>query len=101
MPYLDIETRGRLVGMHQAGLPFRTILDLAGIPLTTVYNTINKYQRIGTVRTQKKRETYKHDRTGLPRTQPNNHPWSSTNRCTGDRPDDSHSLHPNDPARDP
>ncbi|MBW0485232.1 hypothetical protein O181_024947 [Austropuccinia psidii MF-1] len=42
--------------MCQAGLPFQTILDLAGIPLTMVYNTIDKYQQIGTVRTQKKRE---------------------------------------------
>ncbi|MBW0516262.1 hypothetical protein O181_055977 [Austropuccinia psidii MF-1] len=40
--------------MHQAGLPFQTISDLAGIPLTTVYDMIDKYQRIGTVRTQKK-----------------------------------------------
>ncbi|MBW0579089.1 hypothetical protein O181_118804 [Austropuccinia psidii MF-1] len=56
MPYLDIKTRGRLVGMHQAGLPFRVISDLAGIPLTTVYDTIDKYQQIGTVRTQKERE---------------------------------------------
>ncbi|MBW0592528.1 hypothetical protein O181_132243 [Austropuccinia psidii MF-1] len=55
MPYLDIKTRGRLVGMCQAGLSFRVILDLTRISLTTVYNTIKKYQRIRTVRTQKKK----------------------------------------------
>ncbi|MBW0593043.1 hypothetical protein O181_132758 [Austropuccinia psidii MF-1] len=55
MPYLNIKTRGRLVGMRQAGLSFRVISDLTGIPLMTVYNTIEKYQRIGTVRTQKKK----------------------------------------------
>ncbi|MBW0488891.1 hypothetical protein O181_028606 [Austropuccinia psidii MF-1] len=54
MPYLDIETRACIVGMQQAGLPFQAILDLVGIPLSTVYNTVAKFQVIGTVRTQKK-----------------------------------------------
>ncbi|MBW0557764.1 hypothetical protein O181_097479 [Austropuccinia psidii MF-1] len=54
MPYLNIETRGRIIGMRQAGLPFRAILDSVGIPLLTVYDTVAKFQVIGTVRTQKK-----------------------------------------------
>ncbi|MBW0549735.1 hypothetical protein O181_089450 [Austropuccinia psidii MF-1] len=54
MPYLDIETRGHIVGMRQAGLPFRAISDLVGIPLLTVYDMVAKFQIIGTVRTQKK-----------------------------------------------
>ncbi|MBW0516265.1 hypothetical protein O181_055980 [Austropuccinia psidii MF-1] len=54
MPYLNIETRGRIVGMRQAGLPFQAILDLVGIPLSTVYDMVAKFQIIGTVRTQKK-----------------------------------------------
>ncbi|MBW0586985.1 hypothetical protein O181_126700 [Austropuccinia psidii MF-1] len=54
MPYLDVETRGRLVGMHQAGLSFRAIAELSDLPLATVYKTFQKYQEIGTVTTQKK-----------------------------------------------
>ncbi|MBW0588402.1 hypothetical protein O181_128117 [Austropuccinia psidii MF-1] len=54
MPYLDMKTRGRLVGMHQAGLSFRAIAQLNDLPLTTVYKTFQKYQDIGTVTTQKK-----------------------------------------------
>ncbi|MBW0524353.1 hypothetical protein O181_064068 [Austropuccinia psidii MF-1] len=38
MPYLDIETQGRLVGMHQAGLLFRAIAEWNNLPLTTGYN---------------------------------------------------------------
>ncbi|MBW0585729.1 hypothetical protein O181_125444, partial [Austropuccinia psidii MF-1] len=49
MPYLNIETRGRIVGMRQAGLPFRVISDFVGIPLSTVYDTVAKFQVIGTV----------------------------------------------------
>ncbi|MBW0585448.1 hypothetical protein O181_125163 [Austropuccinia psidii MF-1] len=54
MPYLDVETRGRLVGMRQAGLSFRAFAQLNNLPLTTVYKTFQKYQDIGTVMTQKK-----------------------------------------------
>ncbi|MBW0578286.1 hypothetical protein O181_118001, partial [Austropuccinia psidii MF-1] len=54
MPYLDVEMRGRLVGMRQAGLSFRAIAQLNDLPLTTVYKTFQKYQNIGTVTTQKK-----------------------------------------------
>ncbi|MBW0492839.1 hypothetical protein O181_032554 [Austropuccinia psidii MF-1] len=54
MPYLDIETRGQIVGMRQAGLSFRAIGQLAGVPLTTIYDTVSKYQEIGTVKTQQK-----------------------------------------------
>ncbi|MBW0533192.1 hypothetical protein O181_072907 [Austropuccinia psidii MF-1] len=54
MPYLDVETRGRIVGMRQAGLSFRAIGQLAAVPLTTIYNTVSKYQQIGTVQTQQK-----------------------------------------------
>ncbi|MBW0590387.1 hypothetical protein O181_130102 [Austropuccinia psidii MF-1] len=49
MPYLDIETRARIVGMQKAGLPLRAISDLVGIPLSTVYDTVAKFQVIGTV----------------------------------------------------
>ncbi|MBW0576040.1 hypothetical protein O181_115755 [Austropuccinia psidii MF-1] len=61
MPYLDIETRGRIIGMRQAGLPFQAILDLVGILLSTVYDTVTKFQIIGTVRTQKNRPTSDND----------------------------------------
>ncbi|MBW0548726.1 hypothetical protein O181_088441 [Austropuccinia psidii MF-1] len=54
MPYLDVETRGRLVGMRQAGLSLRSIAELNDLPLTTVYKTFQKYQEISTVTTQKK-----------------------------------------------
>ncbi|MBW0492044.1 hypothetical protein O181_031759 [Austropuccinia psidii MF-1] len=54
MPYLDIETRACLVGMRQANLLFRNISDFKCIPLTTVYDTIIKYQQLGTTQTQKK-----------------------------------------------
>ncbi|MBW0465033.1 hypothetical protein O181_004748 [Austropuccinia psidii MF-1] len=54
MPYLDVETRGQIVGMCQAGLSFRAIGQLAGVPLTTIYDTVTKYQQIGTVQTQQK-----------------------------------------------
>ncbi|MBW0530837.1 hypothetical protein O181_070552 [Austropuccinia psidii MF-1] len=54
MPYLDVETRGRLVGMRQAGLSFRAIAEWNNLPLTTVYNTFQKYEQIGTVTTQQK-----------------------------------------------
>ncbi|MBW0485462.1 hypothetical protein O181_025177 [Austropuccinia psidii MF-1] len=54
MPYLNIETRGRIIGMQQAGLPFQAISDLVEILLSTIYNTVAKFQVIGTVRTQKK-----------------------------------------------
>ncbi|MBW0519451.1 hypothetical protein O181_059166 [Austropuccinia psidii MF-1] len=54
MPYLDIKTCARLVGMRQAGLSFRNISDFNHIPLTTVYDTILKYQQLGTTQTQKK-----------------------------------------------
>ncbi|MBW0583005.1 hypothetical protein O181_122720 [Austropuccinia psidii MF-1] len=39
MPYLDVETQGRLVGMCQATLSFRSIAEWNNLPLTTVYNT--------------------------------------------------------------
>ncbi|MBW0500061.1 hypothetical protein O181_039776 [Austropuccinia psidii MF-1] len=55
MPYLDVETRARLVGMRQAGLSFRAIAEWNNLPLTTVYNTFQKYEEIGTVTTQQKR----------------------------------------------
>ncbi|MBW0571387.1 hypothetical protein O181_111102 [Austropuccinia psidii MF-1] len=51
MPYLDVETCGQIVGMRQAGLYFRAIAQLAGVPLTTIYNNVSKYQQIGTVQT--------------------------------------------------
>ncbi|MBW0517573.1 hypothetical protein O181_057288 [Austropuccinia psidii MF-1] len=54
MPYLDVETQGRLVGMHQAGLSFRAIAEWNNLPLMTVYNTFQKYEQIGTVTTQRK-----------------------------------------------
>ncbi|MBW0585562.1 hypothetical protein O181_125277 [Austropuccinia psidii MF-1] len=54
MPYLNVEMRGRIVGMRQAGLPFQAISNLAGVPFTTVYNTMKKYKRFGTVQTKKK-----------------------------------------------
>ncbi|MBW0520982.1 hypothetical protein O181_060697 [Austropuccinia psidii MF-1] len=54
MTYLNIETCGWIVGMHQAGLPFRAICGLTGVPLTTVYDTMKKYKRFGTVQTEKK-----------------------------------------------
>ncbi|MBW0583134.1 hypothetical protein O181_122849 [Austropuccinia psidii MF-1] len=54
MPYLNVEMRGWIVGMCQAGLPFRAISDLAGVPLTMVYDKIKKYECFGTVQTEKK-----------------------------------------------
>ncbi|MBW0567024.1 hypothetical protein O181_106739 [Austropuccinia psidii MF-1] len=54
MPYLDIKTHVCLVGMGQAGLSFRNISDFNPIPLTTVYDTIIKYQQLGTTQTHKK-----------------------------------------------
>ncbi|MBW0486513.1 hypothetical protein O181_026228 [Austropuccinia psidii MF-1] len=54
MPYLDIKTRACLLGMQQAGLSFRNISNFNCIPLTTVYDTIIKYQQLGTTQTQKK-----------------------------------------------
>ncbi|MBW0460609.1 hypothetical protein O181_000324 [Austropuccinia psidii MF-1] len=54
MPYLDVETRGRLVGMRQAGLSFRAIAEWNNLPLTTVYNTFQKYKQIGTITPQQK-----------------------------------------------
>ncbi|MBW0572131.1 hypothetical protein O181_111846 [Austropuccinia psidii MF-1] len=54
MPHLDIETRGQIVGMCQAGLSFGAIGQLAGVPLTIIYDTVTKYQQIGTVKTQQK-----------------------------------------------
>ncbi|MBW0462778.1 hypothetical protein O181_002493 [Austropuccinia psidii MF-1] len=58
MLYLNVKTQGWIVGMHQAGLPFQAISNLAEVPLTTVYDTMKKYKRFGTVQTEKK--------TGLP-----------------------------------
>ncbi|MBW0498431.1 hypothetical protein O181_038146 [Austropuccinia psidii MF-1] len=40
--------------MCQAGLSFRTIPEWNNLPLTTVYNTFQKYKQIGTVTTQQK-----------------------------------------------
>ncbi|MBW0521889.1 hypothetical protein O181_061604, partial [Austropuccinia psidii MF-1] len=54
MPYLDVETRGQLVGMPQAGLLFRAIAEWNNLPLTTVYNMFQKYKQIGTITTQQK-----------------------------------------------
>ncbi|MBW0532515.1 hypothetical protein O181_072230 [Austropuccinia psidii MF-1] len=54
MPYLNVENQGQLVGMHQAGLPFRAIEEWNNLPLTTVYNTFQKYEQIGTVTAQQK-----------------------------------------------
>ncbi|MBW0570945.1 hypothetical protein O181_110660 [Austropuccinia psidii MF-1] len=54
MPYLNVETCRRIVGMRQAGLPFQAISDLAGVPLTIVYDTMKKYESFGTVQTEKK-----------------------------------------------
>ncbi|MBW0467668.1 hypothetical protein O181_007383 [Austropuccinia psidii MF-1] len=54
MPYLDVETRGRLVGMRQDGMSFRAIAQLNDLPLTTVYQTFQKCQELGTITTQKK-----------------------------------------------
>ncbi|MBW0507476.1 hypothetical protein O181_047191 [Austropuccinia psidii MF-1] len=71
MPYLDVETRGRLVGMRQAGLSFRAIAELNDLPLTTVCKTFQKYQEIGTVTTQKK--------TGRP-TKLNDRDWQQLSR---------------------
>ncbi|MBW0583922.1 hypothetical protein O181_123637 [Austropuccinia psidii MF-1] len=53
MPYLNVETHGQIVGMHQAGLRFQAIFNLAGMPLTTVYGTMKKYKHFGTVQTEK------------------------------------------------
>ncbi|MBW0462154.1 hypothetical protein O181_001869 [Austropuccinia psidii MF-1] len=52
MPYLDVETCGQIVGMRQEGLSFQAIGQFAGVPLTTIYNTVPKYQQIGTMQTQ-------------------------------------------------
>ncbi|MBW0588902.1 hypothetical protein O181_128617 [Austropuccinia psidii MF-1] len=71
MPYLDVETRGQLVGMRQAGLSFRAIAELNDLSLTTVYKTFQKYQEIGTVTTQKK--------TGQP-TKLNDRDWRQLSR---------------------
>ncbi|MBW0471928.1 hypothetical protein O181_011643 [Austropuccinia psidii MF-1] len=67
MPYLDVETCGQIVGMRQAGLSFQAIGQLAGVPLTTIYNTVSKYKEIGTVQTQRKtgRPTILKDFTNL------------------------------------
>ncbi|MBW0567862.1 hypothetical protein O181_107577 [Austropuccinia psidii MF-1] len=54
MPYLNVETRGWIVVMRQAGLPFQAIFNLAGMPLTTIYGTMKKYKSFGTVQTEKK-----------------------------------------------
>ncbi|MBW0586646.1 hypothetical protein O181_126361 [Austropuccinia psidii MF-1] len=54
MPYLNAETCGWIVGMRQASLPFQAISDLAGVPLTMVYETMKKYKHFGTVQTEKK-----------------------------------------------
>ncbi|MBW0515094.1 hypothetical protein O181_054809 [Austropuccinia psidii MF-1] len=54
MPYLEVETRARLVGMQQAGLSFRAIAEWNNLPLMTVYNTFQKYKEISTVMTQRK-----------------------------------------------
>ncbi|MBW0572631.1 hypothetical protein O181_112346 [Austropuccinia psidii MF-1] len=45
--------RGQIVGMRPAGLPFRALYDLAGVPLTMVYDTMKKYERFGTIQTEK------------------------------------------------
>ncbi|MBW0462974.1 hypothetical protein O181_002689 [Austropuccinia psidii MF-1] len=50
----NVETCARLVGMQQAGLSFRAISEWNNLPLTTVYNTFQKYEEIGTVTTQRK-----------------------------------------------
>ncbi|MBW0510801.1 hypothetical protein O181_050516 [Austropuccinia psidii MF-1] len=55
MPYLNIETHAHLVGIWQAGLLFRNISNFNCIPLTTVYDTIIKYQKLGTTQMQKKK----------------------------------------------
>ncbi|MBW0528780.1 hypothetical protein O181_068495 [Austropuccinia psidii MF-1] len=54
MPYLNAETCRWIVGMRQASLPFQAISNLAGVPLTTVYETMKKYKHFGTVQTEKK-----------------------------------------------
>ncbi|MBW0476847.1 hypothetical protein O181_016562 [Austropuccinia psidii MF-1] len=54
MPYLDVETQGQLVGMHQAGLLFRAIAEWNNLPLMTFYNTFQKYEQISTVTAQQK-----------------------------------------------
>ncbi|MBW0529566.1 hypothetical protein O181_069281 [Austropuccinia psidii MF-1] len=82
MPYLDIEARGHIVGMCQEGLPFQAISELGGIPLFTVYDTITKFQCIGTVRTQKNRQTSNRDRMRPMRTQPHHHLRSLLNGHT-------------------
>ncbi|MBW0560952.1 hypothetical protein O181_100667 [Austropuccinia psidii MF-1] len=69
MPYLDVETQGQLVGMHQAGLLFRAIAEWNNLPLMTVYNTFQKYEQIGIVTTQQKSDRLtnltEHDRRQL------------------------------------
>ncbi|MBW0582561.1 hypothetical protein O181_122276 [Austropuccinia psidii MF-1] len=66
-----VETRARLVGMRQAGLSFRAIAEWNNLPLTTVYNTFQKYEEIGTVTTQRKSgqptKLTEHDRRQLSR----------------------------------
>ncbi|MBW0486519.1 hypothetical protein O181_026234 [Austropuccinia psidii MF-1] len=55
MPYLDVEAQGQLVGIFQAVLLFRAIAEWNNLPLTTVYNTFQKYKQIGTITTQRER----------------------------------------------
>ncbi|MBW0461815.1 hypothetical protein O181_001530 [Austropuccinia psidii MF-1] len=54
MPYLDVEVCGRIVGMQQEGLSYQAIAEVSGIPLTTVYDMMIKFQCIGTVKPQLK-----------------------------------------------
>ncbi|MBW0546411.1 hypothetical protein O181_086126 [Austropuccinia psidii MF-1] len=54
LPSIDVETQGQLVGMCQAGLLFRAIAELNNLPLTTVYNTFQKYKQIVTITAQRK-----------------------------------------------
>ncbi|MBW0540797.1 hypothetical protein O181_080512 [Austropuccinia psidii MF-1] len=42
------------MGTRQAGLSSQAIGQLAGVPLTIIYNTVSKYQQIGTVQMQQK-----------------------------------------------
>ncbi|MBW0475821.1 hypothetical protein O181_015536 [Austropuccinia psidii MF-1] len=54
MPYLEDKIQGQIVGICQAGLPFCQIGMLVGISLKKVHDTVEKYQHLGTVKTQKK-----------------------------------------------
>ncbi|MBW0568455.1 hypothetical protein O181_108170 [Austropuccinia psidii MF-1] len=51
MPHLDEGTRGRIVGLREAGLSIRAISQKLNIATTTIHDTIKKYEERQTFKT--------------------------------------------------